>query len=361
MKRALARSVVSFLCLAFVPAAAYAQASFTGIVKDTSGAVLPGVNVEASSAVLIEKSRSAVTDGEGRYIIQDLRPWHLSSGVYASRVQDRRPREPRTSRHQRRDRQRGHGDWHGRRDHHRLGRHADGGPAEHDAAGLDHSGDRLEPSELAESIRARRADCRRQTGLRRPRRRRRGRRGSGVTGRQRRPDRRPAHDGERRGAQLRHRRRLGRRCGAERVRNGGVRHRRLGRRCAGRDRRRARQLHPARRRQPVLPARSPAAIAKDSFAADNYTGTDVQQRGLAAPSTIKGNGEFNPGVGGPLKRDKLWFFVSGKYVFADNFVGGHVLQREREQAERVALRALDPAGDPASGPADLPGAAHVSG
>ena len=69
-------------------------------------------------------------------------------------------------------------------------------------------------------------------------------------------------------------------------------------------------------------APSPAAIAKDSFAADNYTGTDVQQRGLAAPSTIKGNGEFNPGVGGPIKSDKLWFFVSGKYVFADNFVAG---------------------------------------
>ena len=64
------------------------------------------------------------------------------------------------------------------------------------------------------------------------------------------------------------------------------------------------------------------SFAKDSFASDNYTGTDVQQRGLAAPSTIKGNGEFNPGVGGPLKRDKLWFFVSGKYVFADNFVAG---------------------------------------
>ena len=74
MKRALARSVVSFLCLAFLPAAAYAQASFAGIVKDTSGAVLPGVNVEASSPVRLKKSRSAVTDGEGRYIIQDLRP-----------------------------------------------------------------------------------------------------------------------------------------------------------------------------------------------------------------------------------------------------------------------------------------------
>jgi hypothetical protein len=64
------------------------------------------------------------------------------------------------------------------------------------------------------------------------------------------------------------------------------------------------------------------SFAKGSFASDNYTGTDVQQRGLAAPSTIKGNGEFNPGVGGPLKRDKLWFFLSGKYVYADNYVGG---------------------------------------
>ena len=38
---------------------------------------------------------------------------------------------------------------------------------------------------------------------------------------------------------------------------------------------------------------------------------------MAAPSKIKGNGEFNPGVGGPIVRDKLWFFLSGKYVFAD--------------------------------------------
>jgi hypothetical protein len=49
MKRALARSVLTFLCLALLPAVAYAQASITGLVKDTSGAVLPGVTVEASS------------------------------------------------------------------------------------------------------------------------------------------------------------------------------------------------------------------------------------------------------------------------------------------------------------------------
>ncbi len=46
----------------------------TGIVKDTSGAVLPGVTVEASSEALIEKSKVAITDGEGRYLIPDLRP-----------------------------------------------------------------------------------------------------------------------------------------------------------------------------------------------------------------------------------------------------------------------------------------------
>jgi hypothetical protein len=57
-----------------IPTVAYAQASIAGEVKDTSGAVLPGVTVEASSPVLIEKVRSTVTDGNGRYQIVDLRP-----------------------------------------------------------------------------------------------------------------------------------------------------------------------------------------------------------------------------------------------------------------------------------------------
>jgi Carboxypeptidase regulatory-like domain len=65
-------------CLA-IPTMAFAQASasITGVVKDASGAVLPGVTVEASSDVLIEKVRSAVTDGSGQYRIVDLR-----AGVY---------------------------------------------------------------------------------------------------------------------------------------------------------------------------------------------------------------------------------------------------------------------------------------
>ena len=74
------RGVVKlFMFLAFAalaPAAASAQgvlASVTGTVKDTSGAVLPGVTVEVSSPVLIEKTRTAVTDGSGQYRIVDLR------------------------------------------------------------------------------------------------------------------------------------------------------------------------------------------------------------------------------------------------------------------------------------------------
>jgi hypothetical protein len=60
-------------CMVVLPSAAFAQGSMTGTVKDTSGAVLPGVTVEASSDALIEKVRSAVTDGSGQYRIVDLR------------------------------------------------------------------------------------------------------------------------------------------------------------------------------------------------------------------------------------------------------------------------------------------------
>jgi len=58
--------------------AAIAQSSIAGVVKDASGAVLPGVTVEASSTALIEKTRTAVTDAQGAYKIVDLRP-----GIYA--------------------------------------------------------------------------------------------------------------------------------------------------------------------------------------------------------------------------------------------------------------------------------------
>src|SRR5215467_1334958 len=63
-----------FLWLATVPASVFAQATLTGVVKDSSGAVLPGVTVEAASSALIEKSRSAVTDGTGQYRLTELLP-----------------------------------------------------------------------------------------------------------------------------------------------------------------------------------------------------------------------------------------------------------------------------------------------
>jgi hypothetical protein len=71
--RRFVKLVTLLACTAWCPAAAYAQASITGVVRDTSGAVLPGVTVEASSDVLIERTRSAVTDGTGQYRIVDLR------------------------------------------------------------------------------------------------------------------------------------------------------------------------------------------------------------------------------------------------------------------------------------------------
>ena len=74
MSRRLAQSILVAAGIALLPAGAYAQSAIAGVVKDTSGAVLPGVTVEASSDVLIEKSRSVTTDGSGQYKIVDLRP-----------------------------------------------------------------------------------------------------------------------------------------------------------------------------------------------------------------------------------------------------------------------------------------------
>jgi len=70
--------VVAFACLALWPAAARAQSAIAGVARDSSGAVLPGVTVEVASDALIEKVRSVTTDGQGQFKIVDLRP-----GVYS--------------------------------------------------------------------------------------------------------------------------------------------------------------------------------------------------------------------------------------------------------------------------------------
>ena len=57
-----------------VPTAAFAQDSIAGVVADETGGVLPGVTVEASSPALIEQVRVVFSDGDGNYRISDLRP-----------------------------------------------------------------------------------------------------------------------------------------------------------------------------------------------------------------------------------------------------------------------------------------------
>ena len=79
MSRPIPRYVLTF-CFLLVSAAAWAQgsnATIAGIARDASGALLPGVTVEAAGPALIEKVRTAVTDGQGLYRIVDLRP-----GIY---------------------------------------------------------------------------------------------------------------------------------------------------------------------------------------------------------------------------------------------------------------------------------------
>src|SRR4029453_1805903 len=72
--RPIVRILTLLACVVLIPTVTSAQAVIAGTVKDSSGAVLPGVTVEATSPALIEKVRSAVSDGTGQYRVEDLRP-----------------------------------------------------------------------------------------------------------------------------------------------------------------------------------------------------------------------------------------------------------------------------------------------
>jgi Carboxypeptidase regulatory-like domain len=79
MVRHIARvSGVALAFLVLVPGVIFGQSGIAGVVRDSSGAVLPGVTVEAASPALIEKVRSAVTSSDGTYSIPDLRPGKYS-------------------------------------------------------------------------------------------------------------------------------------------------------------------------------------------------------------------------------------------------------------------------------------------
>jgi hypothetical protein len=83
------------------------------------------------------------------------------------------------------------------------------------------------------------------------------------------------------------------------------------------------------------------SLAVEDFVSDNYTGTDVQERGLSAPNRIKSNGDFNPGFGGPIVRDKLWFFLSGRYLFAENYVAGLYFNENANRLDSLDYVASD--------------------
>src|SRR5262245_31852219 len=72
MRRLLSLCVLA--CCVLVPSLAYSQTTLAGVVRDTSGAVLPGATVEAGGPALIERARTAVSDGSGQYRITDLPP-----------------------------------------------------------------------------------------------------------------------------------------------------------------------------------------------------------------------------------------------------------------------------------------------
>jgi outer membrane receptor protein involved in Fe transport len=72
--RTIARCFLLFGLVAVAPRVAAAQATLAGEVRDPTGAVLPGVTVEAASPALIEKVRTAATDGSGRYRLESLPP-----------------------------------------------------------------------------------------------------------------------------------------------------------------------------------------------------------------------------------------------------------------------------------------------
>ena len=64
-----------------------------------------------------------------------------------------------------------------------------------------------------------------------------------------------------------------------------------------------------------------ASYASENLASSNLT-NDLKARGLTQANSIKNNGDFNPGLGGPIKRDRLWFYVAGRYMFYNNYAAG---------------------------------------
>ena len=136
--RALAKTLVLLAWIVLIPTAALAQAVIAGTVRDSSGAVLPGVTVEAASPALIEKVRTAVTDGTGQYRVENLRPGTYSRHHVPDRFQRVQARRDRVDRFVHGDDQRRPQGRRGRGNDHRDRRNARGRRPERAPRGDDH-------------------------------------------------------------------------------------------------------------------------------------------------------------------------------------------------------------------------------
>ena len=81
--------------------------------------------------------------------------------------------------------------------------------------------------------------------------------------------------------------------------------------------------------------RAPASTRRSR--ASNYTQA-LKDRGLRTPNSIKMKYDINPGFGGPLKENKLWFYASARWVKTQNYVGGMFDNKNAGIAERLDLR-----------------------
>ncbi len=334
MKQVLLRGAAALLLLAMVPAVALAQASITGVVRDTSGAVLPGVTVEATSPVIIEKVRSATTDGTGRFIIPDLRPgtYRVTFSLPGFRTVVRDELELQgtsvvtanadltvgaveetitvsgatpTVDLQSTTRQvsitqeivsqipssrnpfalgvliAGVTQSFGGRDV--------GGAVVAEVAALSANGGRTNDQRMMVNGVAL------SSGIG-------GGWGGGAV---------PNAAGTQEFA-------IDVSAVDAQAATGGVRVNFIPRDGGNQ-----------------FSGTIFGSYSRGSWASDNYTGTDVQQRGLTAPSKIKENGDFNPGIGGPIVRDRFWFFVSGRALKADNLVAGQFMNANANDLTQI--------------------------
>ena len=127
MSRFTSRLAAAYLVLLLLPTAASAQfaGAITGVAKDASGGVLPGVTVEVASPALIEKVRSVVTDDDRP--VPDRRPaaGHVFGDVHVAGLQHGQARRHRDDRHVRRHGERRPESRRPRRDDHGHRRNAD--------------------------------------------------------------------------------------------------------------------------------------------------------------------------------------------------------------------------------------------